>query len=54
MVSKEQNTARPNVAKIIVAVIFIAATIAAFVLTDYIFGEDSVFNKTVSTNSTLL
>lgn len=48
MDKKAQN--KP-IAKIVVLIVFVAVTVAAFVLTDYLYGENSVFNKSVSSNS---
>ena len=45
--SNVKNEKKPNIAGIIVLCVFCAITVASFVFTEYIFGEDSVFNKSL-------
>ena len=41
---------KPSIGKILLVALFVTVTVAAFVLTPYIYGEESVFNRSVSEN----
>lgn len=41
---------KPSIGKIILIALFVTVTVAALVLTPYIYGEESVFNRSVSGN----
>ena len=47
---KKQKKQSVNVTKIILLSVFSAITIALFVLAGYVYGENSIFNKTISSN----
>lgn len=47
----KKGNEKKSVAKIIVWVAAIAITVAAFVFSSHIYGENSIFNKAVSGNS---
>ncbi|MCH5164258.1 MAG: mechanosensitive ion channel family protein [Clostridiales bacterium] len=49
----EQQKSKKSVIKIIIAVVLIIGTVAAFVFSHHIYGEDSVFNQSISNNPVL-